>query len=339
MKYLAVQQNDENRWRAVILFGKNSACFKFALARSLLWAAGQGKEAIPLTELALPYARAVADHISRVDRQGTARKSQFLAACRAFNRGKLTEEQLREATVRHGFENVIDAFHNIGGDLGDRFFEDERKSSLKGLRLTDAAFRLLESPAAADLPHEVEARWRLVETAWHLRLPRGALTVGYEADRGLLVTQDGGPDRIDLTPCRNALNGYQKGKCFYCFTGVSVVDGSPDLADVDHFLPHVLTEHLRLGLDGVWNLVLACQNCNRGVGGKSDRVPTQVLLERLHRRNEFYIDSHHPLRETLIAQTGETSQERVRFLARAYQTAATHRIATWEPADALAPAF
>jgi hypothetical protein len=34
------------------------------------------------------------------------------------------------------------------------------------------------------------------------------------------------------------------------------------------------------------------------------------LLERLSRRNEFLIESHHPLRETLILQTGHTVQAR-----------------------------
>jgi hypothetical protein len=104
--------------------------------------------------------------------------------------------------------------------------------------------------------------------------------------------------RASLTGCRDALNGYQKGKCFYCFGDIKITT-----ADVDHFLPHTLKQlNLRLHLDGVWNLVLACRDCNRGIDGKSSRVPEKRLLERLDVRNEFLIGSHHPLRETLLAQ-------------------------------------
>lgn len=53
-----------------------------------------------------------------------------------------------------------------------------------------------------------------------------------------------------------------------------------------------------INLNGVWNLVLACPNCNRGANGKFAKVPSIKYLERLHKRNEFLISSHHPLRES-----------------------------------------
>lgn len=81
--------------------------------------------------------------------------------------------------------------------------------------------------------------------------------------------------------------------------------------------------------NGVWNLVLACRDCNRGAGGKFDCVPALELVSRLHRRNEFLITSHHPLRETLIAQTGATPALRVGFLQGNYQTAKLARIIEW----------
>ena len=145
-----------------------------------------------------------------------------------------------------------------------------------------------------------------------------------------MVVRDG--RRANLTSCRDALNGYQKGKCFYCFGDISVEDASERLADVDHFLPRVLgqlDEPLRL--NGVWNLVLACRNCNRGIDGKSSRLPTKRFLERLDTRNEFFITSHHPLRETLMAQAGESREQRVRFLNAAYSTAWEWLIHTWQP--------
>ena len=40
-------------------------------------------------------------------------------------------------------------------------------------------------------------------------------------------------------------------------------------------------------------------------------------MERLHRRNEFLIASQHPLRPTLIAQNGDTAEQRAATLRRA----------------------
>jgi hypothetical protein len=37
-------------------------------------------------------------------------------------------------------------------------------------------------------------------------------------------------------------------------------------------------------------------------------VPARKYLERLDTRNEFFITSHHPLRETLMAQTGDSRE-------------------------------
>ncbi len=66
--------------------------------------------------------------------------------------------------------------------------------------------------------------------------------------------------------------------------------------------------------NGVSNLVLACTDCNRGVNGKFANLPALPLLQRLHERNEYLITSHHPLRETLIVQTGCSTEKRQQFL-------------------------
>lgn len=90
-------------------------------------------------------------------------------------------------------------------------------------------------------------------------------------------------------------------------------------------------------LDGVWNLVLSCRRCNRGKQGKSARVPALHFLERLHRRNEYLIGSHHPLRETLMTQTGRTESERRSFLQHMESFAMEHLVSRWEPSDELRP--
>jgi len=113
---------------------------------------------------------------------------------------------------------VIDAFHVVhDGDIAVKFFTDKRNGSDNGIRLTQDLFKLREQYQYRNLPTEVEARWRLVETVWELNLPRHVLTVGYDADSDLLVVNDRMLKRKAITGCRDALNGYQKGKYFYCF--------------------------------------------------------------------------------------------------------------------------
>ena len=140
-----------------------------------------------------------------------------------------------------------------------------------------------------------------------------------------------------MTSCRDALNGYQKGKCFYCFIDISIEAGNDDLAHVDHFMPHVLKDGREIrNLDGVWNLVLACQTCNMS---KLARAPQLKYLERLNTRNNYLISSHHPLRETLIRQTGNTDADRHSFLNGSYQVAVNTLIHTWGPAEEFGAAF
>ncbi|QEP43383.1 hypothetical protein D5085_09770 [Ectothiorhodospiraceae bacterium BW-2] len=67
--------------------------------------------------------------------------------------------------------------------------------------------------------------------------------------------------------------------------------------------------------------------------GKFDQIPALPLLERLHTRNEYLIRSHHPLRETLIAQTGASREKRQAYLQDAYNCATvfTGSWQKWQP--------
>ena len=317
-------------WRAVILFGANSASYKFALGKTLLELGAQGRTFVPLEELAGPYSNHLVEHLKTSPRQATSITSQFLEECGKYSKGEVTREQMLASTVRLGFNNVLDAFHIVnGGPTPKRFFEDQRKSDRKGITLTDELLELVGASHAGNLPVEAEARWRLVETAWDLKVSSKLLHVEHDLETGGLFVKKGGTRRVDVTSCRHALSGYQKGKCFYCFADISVESGAGDLADVDHFLPHTLTQvYPAANLNGVWNLVLACATCNRGADGKFARVPSLKLLERLRTRNSFLIDSHHPLRETLLKQTGQTDEQRKGFLQQIYQTAIGHLIHT-----------
>ncbi|WP_449416018.1 hypothetical protein [Phormidium nigroviride] len=370
-EFLGDSPSLEDYWRGIILFGKNVASYKFALAKSLLELAPRGKTLIGLEDLAEPFSRHICEHLRLCDRQSqkTNAPYPFLEACRQFNRGDISYEKLVTITAKDGFKVVLDKFHNLNENETDvRFFTDERRGS-KAIALTDDLFRILESNQGQNLPSEVEARWRLVETAWELGISSKLIDanqklISYD-DEAKLLTITLNPSmevasefdelpllkllvpqrsdrRVNITSCRSALNGYQKGKCFYCFGNISIISGADDLADVDHFFPRILRNYkIAHPIDGVWNLVLACAHCNRGGGGKSAKLPHQRFLERLHTRNEFFICSHHPLKETLKKQTGDSEPKRRKFLISNYNAAKTGRLmnTNWQPAFEYPPAF
>jgi hypothetical protein len=80
----------ESLWRSIVLFGRNVATYKFALAKSLLEVARAEKTLVSFEELAEPFSRHVADHLRLVDKQATSPRSTFLDACRRFNCGELS---------------------------------------------------------------------------------------------------------------------------------------------------------------------------------------------------------------------------------------------------------
>lgn len=321
----------EDNWRSIILFGRNVASYKFALGKSLLEFGKRESDFISLEDLAIPFSRHLCEHLNNQDKQCTSKSSKFLGTCREFNNRKITHEQLIGATEKMGFVNVIDAFHVVhDGDVPKRFFVDERTSQTKGIRLTENFYQMAEQFQFQNLFTEVEARWRLVETAWSLNMPKHSLTVEYSDELKLLFTNGRFGKRTAITGCRDALNGYQKGSCFYCYRDISIQSEGMDRAEVDHFLPHVLkTQGFGSTIDSVWNLVLACRGCNAGENGKFAKVPKLDYLKRLHKRNEFFIRSHHPLRETIILQTGKSEEKRKHFLQDKYNQACKLLIAIW----------
>ncbi|RTN97888.1 HNH endonuclease domain-containing protein [Enterobacter sp. WCHEn090032] len=329
MEFYQADPTLENYWRGVILFGRNVASYKFALASALYEVDKTGSDLITLDQLAVPFSRYLCEHLKHAPKQITSRSSQFLETCLKFNRGEITHAQLIEATVRLGFNNVIDAFHYVNqGEIDKRFFLDERKTN-NGIRLTDNFFLLGERLQYKNLAFETNARWNLVEQAWSMGISRNLVGVEFDEDNQLLFTKVNAR-RVDITSCRDSLNGYQKGRCFYCFKPISLVPGDAELADVDHFIPWA-ARHEVSNINGVWNLVLACRCCNRGVEGKSARIPELRLLQRLHTRNEYFIQSKLPLNETIVLQTGQRPEARRSFLQRNWQAALDKLIHTWKP--------
>lgn len=339
MNFIYVEPNQQNQWRAIILFGQNVASYKFALAKSLIEYQQQNNNTIiSLDELALPYALQLCEHLKQSPKQTiSAHIGKLINACIDYNQGIITTTQLHDISKKEGFKYVLDAFHIVNQSaIPDTFFQVETQSKQKKLILTDTFLKMMENKELADiLLRETESRWNLVEKAWELNLNKHLIGVQYDHENQRLFTIDK-QRRVDITSSRGALNGYQKGRCFYCFKQISIVENMDNLADIDHFFPHCLVytgesifQHLNI--NGVWNLVLACQSCNRGENGKFARIPSISLLHRLYQRNEYLISSHHPLRETLMAQTGRLTEQRQQFLQQVYQSAKQCLIHEWQP--------
>ena len=337
------QVNDpslESQWRAIILFGKNSATYKFAFAKSLLELVNNETTRISLKELSEPFSRNILNHLKKNDKQGNSKSSTFLNGCRSYLSNKIELRELLKLTERMGFVNVVDAFQNVNGEvIPNPFYHKNYTDGKKEIIITDELLKLKESFHFQNLEQEVEARWDLVETAWNLNINPNLLEVKYDDKNALFFIQSDLMKRQDVTSVKGALNGYQKGKCFYSFQNISINSNSQNICDVDHFLPHSnkLT-HSQNGanINGVWNLVLADSNVNRK---KSSKVPEKRFLKRLFNRNEFYIASKHPLAETIINQTGANKDIRKRFLEKHYNLAIENSIQTWKPSIELIGTF
>ena len=329
-RFHSIEPTDAHRWRAINLFGRNVASYKFSLAKSILSLAKIQKTSISIDDLAMPYAQNLCEHLKLSTKQTSSKKSTFLDACQNFNQKKISQTELLDITKKIGFNYVLDAFHIVNGkEIGSRFFEDNRKNS-KEIILTDELLILASQDVGHNLLQETEARWRLVETSWSLGLSKNLIQADFDEDT--LFIDKHQQRRKDITSSRAALNGYQKSKCFYCFKSISIIKDHFNLCDVDHFFPFDLKKKSILNsVDGIWNLVLSCKDCNRGKLGKFNLVPSKKLLERLHQRNEYYISSHDPLRETIIYQTGNTEIIRRSFLQKNFETAKKNLIHEWSP--------
>lgn len=310
-------------WRSIVLRGKNVASYKFALAESLIKLANQGKTFVTIEELSIPFSNAVCRHIKDSEKQITnPNPGKFLKACTSYNDGSIDKDTLLDITTKYAFNDVIDRFHIVNRTLMPKSFYIDDRNTKNGLTLTDELLILQEGFQFQNLPNELEARWRLVETAWELKISPHLLEVEYDDDLEFLninILDDKTIRRKSITSCRDALNGYQKGKCFYCLQKISIHPSSNYMADIDHFFPHSLMKHkIRYNLDGIWNLVLSCKSCNRGSNGKFEKIPMMEYLNNLADRNNWLIYSHHPLKETIINQTGNTPVKRNAFLNTVY---------------------
>lgn len=116
----------ESQWRAIILFGKNSATYKFAFAKAIIELLPTGKSSLSLEDLVVLFSKNIIEHLQKNDKQGNSSSSKFLNTCRGFIAGRISEDQLIQMTIKFGFVNVVDAFQNLNGHIiKDPFYQKE----------------------------------------------------------------------------------------------------------------------------------------------------------------------------------------------------------------------
>lgn len=273
------------------------------------------KSFISLDELSPLYAKHMIEHIKsgkqQIQGKGT---SKFLNALYLHTQNQISEELMLQVTKSEGFKCVLDAFHNLPQkQQATRFFEKAVQNKKQGITITDELFKLQETSHTHNFKDEIEGRWNLVESAWsedsliHVQYDTNTENLYYlkpVSNNSFLHSHL----RTNLTPIRKPLNGYQKGKCFYCFKLISIQSNQHDTCDVDHVIPMSIQygSSYDLQLNEVWNLVLACKECNRWEqGGKAGQLPQQNFILRLYHRNEYFIESNHPLKENIILRLGK----------------------------------
>jgi hypothetical protein len=134
--FIPANPSVEDCWRGVVLYGRNTASYKFALATALLELNPKSGLLVKLEDLAPVFARHIARHLLDSPKQITTRDGKFIQACLSYNHDQ-DLNKLVDVTVDHGFANVIDAFHVVGASpVMHSFYQDERKSN-NGIRITD----------------------------------------------------------------------------------------------------------------------------------------------------------------------------------------------------------
>ncbi len=316
--FLTDHNTVQNTFRTLVLFGKNTATYKFAFCHALLKQKPQ--DAIRYDDLRDGFVEEFINHYEHNPHQfnqGTTKFTQAIDAYIKSDRSISDWTGLIDVAEQSIYNNVFDAFQNVGSGTIDTpylLFEHDKKN--KTLILTDNTNAMLENPKLVqETSLENQSRWNIVEEAWRSQLSPNLLEYS-EVDNTFYSIN--GLVRVGLRSAVDVLLPYQKGKCFYCNRPLNRFADSQedDFPDVDHFLPFSLlsTEILNgANRNGVWNLVIACKSCNRGERGKFNAPPDTEFFNALLSRNLLYVEEHkHSLRNSILLSLNVTDKAEVR---------------------------
>lgn len=295
---------DSDYWKAIVLYGLNSATYKMALAGVLLESAKRGEARIEWTDLSTRY---LDSYIKRLDsgsspqQANPSRLTLMERIVTELRSGRINYDEAVKRVADEAFEDVIPRFHTIGRDpylARSKFYEFDKG---KHLTLKDS---LLALNNKNELQDEVTTRWSLLEGAFIIQQSNFQLANSIRE-----VYLANGYQRTTLTPLIPFLQGYQANICFYCGEAMAT-----DI-HVDHVLPRQLMNH-----DEIWNLVLAHGDCNVS---KLDKLVGTHFIEKLIARNENIMGSNHPWKSKISTSLGDTKQKRMNRLRKHYENTKT----------------
>ena len=290
MSFQAFSSSD--RWRALVLYGLNTATYKIALAKTLLELAQSQQTEVAWSELSQRFFN---QYQWRLEANGgmpqsglAGRRTKMERIVAEYRTGQVSEADAIAKVGNEAFSDVIRRFHNLGKtqELQGTFYEIEFGNRLL---LKDAIFEIVDD--AASLNQEIDARWSLLEGAYTIQAGDFELA---NSIRDIYIAD--GYSRRDLTPNIPFLQGYQGNRCFYCAEPIS------SDVHVDHVLPRQVIQH-----DEIWNLVLAHEYCNLQ---KEDRIVGEHFIKKLIARNENIMGSNHPWKKKIASALGTSPSQR-----------------------------
>ncbi len=313
-EFLEVDNSALNTFRTLILFGRNTATYKFAFCNALMQL--NPRNEVKYDDLRDGFVQELVNHYKNNTNQfklGTTKLTEAMDNFLLTSKSQTDWNNLYNIAERSIYNNVFDAFQNVGrGTINKDYLLFEHDRQNKKLILTDNTNSILESNDMKKIiTLENQSRWEIVEEAWKAGLSPNVLEYNDDDEVFYSVLNY---ERVGLRSAVDVLLPYQKGNCFYCNKELDREASSQDdnFPDVDHFLPFALMNRMlpnAINPNGVWNLVIACKECNRGVNGKFDEPPHKQFYHQLKRRNLYFTEEHkHSLKNSiLLSLNAETS--------------------------------
>ena len=295
--------SDVEYWKAIILYGLNSATYKIALAKTLLKLGREEQTAVSWDHLAQSF---LDQYITRLDKEDAmpqqsnpSRLTKMERIVKKLRTGNFSYEEAVTTVAKDGFNDVIPRFHTIGtnSDLISEYFYSYDFGN--ELVLHDSLLEICDGKSF-ELQAELEARWSLLEGAFMINHDNWDL-----ANDLRNIYLQSGHKRKNLTDNIPFLQAYQGNRCFYCGEPIERED-----IHVDHVLPRQVLNH-----DQEWNLVLSHSFCNIQ---KGDKLVGKHFINKLIQRNENLIGSNHPWKNRIKQDLGNTKKRRSKNLSKHY---------------------
>jgi hypothetical protein len=284
----------QDHWKALVLYGLNTATYKIAFGKTLLKLATEGITTVSWDVLSRQFldqyiARLSGDSpMPQLDQPGRITVMERVVA--KYRTGNIDYDEAIELVGQKAFGDVVPRFQKLGrrATFGGLFYD---YNAGQDLVITDDLLALSHTNRD-ELEVELDARWGLLEGAFKI----GADNFHLNNDLRLIYIENG-YERTNITKNIPFLQGYQGNTCFYCGEPIGEHD-----VEVDHVLPRQVIQH-----DQIWNLALAHSLCN---GQKTDRLIGPHFLQKLIARNENIMGSNHPWKKRIENALGKTKAER-----------------------------